>query len=271
MIPGQFIILAISILLSIAIVLFMKTVHRTGFSLHLVLVPGVALMGTSLLWLFINGTNSMRIGAAFFMTHCVGLPLVVGWGEAFTKRMKAIAARGDFQVGLPAPSRGHLLLGMFGQFYQDLVESIVAVEGSDKLNNKLRELGKKHPIFLYTSIGDDGEFKVDEEIFFQIGHEELECEGFLEFLDDVIQLNSSYLSGSSSSDIRNILNSKVARTLEKFTDLLIEENLLDRLGKGIFSERASTGLIDFDKATGRGLPKRTATLLCSPHPTNGNS
>jgi len=266
MIIPPLIVVGLAILLCVNSLVYLKTVYKTHFRLHLVLVPGTIVMAVPLFWLFAYRSHSDLLvsGAIFFAVHCAGLPFVVAWGESFTKRLKAIAARGDFQMGLPAPSKGYMMLAMFGQLLQDLSKGIIAVEGTEKINTELRRIGQRHPILLHTSFSADGQFKIDEHVVRLMQGGDPQLEGFIQVLDYIVQLNLGYLQKSSPAEIGPILQSKAARTLAKYRELLIQENLLERLADGAFSDRASTGFLDFDRATGGGIAKGTVTLVCAP-------
>ena len=240
--------------------------RKTGNTLTLVQSPMYIFVIGSFGYLFLAMQKQMSIndGIIFYILFALAFPILIIWAEEFTRRMEVISSTGDFELGLPVPSQSYQLLGAMGQLIQELGKPIVAVQGPSRINQKLSELAEKEPALNYMKEGIDGSFFIDPQIvpMFQISDSIKETLVIL--VDFLVQESMSITGRIPKKEFETLLKRRVANIMEKYSDLFINSGLLDRLAGGIFSDKISSGITDFDLSIGGGYPKQSAILLCGP-------
>jgi len=241
--------------------------RRTKNRLHLLHIP-VNIFGASsfgLLYTLIQTEGvSISVGATFYLMLSLVFPFLILWAEEFTRRMRIISSTADFQLGLPVPSTSYQLLGVMGQLVQNLSRPIVAVQGPQKINSKIDSLAEDEPTFIYMKQEPDGRFQIDPRIVPVFEMTDTVKDKFVELVDFLVEESISMAGRIPKKEFEAHLKSRTEDVIERYSDLLIQTGLLDRLAGGVFSDRISTGLTDLDLFMEGGYPEHTAILLCGP-------
>jgi KaiC/GvpD/RAD55 family RecA-like ATPase len=243
-----------------------RLVVRTRVRFHLLLLVAVSILpgaAAYLSWASIS-SDPWAVVLIYYSLNLIAFLFVVFWGQEFTRRMERISATADFELGLPMPSRDYQFLGAMGKLVQELAKPIVAVLGTQKINQKILELSQMEPLLRYMEQQTDGSFHIDPRVVPLFHVSDSVKEGFVELVDLLVQENASMAGRISRKELEARLRNRAGRVIREYHDVLIESGLLDRLGGGIFSDQVSSGITDFDIITRGGYPKGSAILLCGP-------
>lgn len=216
------------------------------------------------LYVALHQSSSVAVGAIFYLLLSLVFPPLVLWAEEFTRRMEKISRTADFELGLPMPSDSHQVLGAMGQLIQELAKPVVAVQDAKKINQRIADLAATEPTLKHMRIESNGSFWVDPRIVpgFRLSSSVKDTLALLvEFL---VQESSGIAGRPAKKDVERMLRDRVDGVLSRHSEVLIRFGLLDRLAGGMFSDRISSGLTDFDLSTAGGYPKSSAILLCGP-------
>jgi KaiC/GvpD/RAD55 family RecA-like ATPase len=257
------IVVAVVILTGLVIFIASRSYKASRNKLHLIGLPSALFINSSVLFLASRNMIDLNNGAIFFLVFSLGMPFMVAWGEEFTRRMAKIATTGDFELGLPSPSEDYQFLGAVGQLVQQLAKPIVAVEGSQKINNLIRERSENEPMLAHFSVNDEGRLIIDRRVLAIFSASSLVKNGLVGLVDDLIE-ESRGLSGSSEEEFKESLKKRTESTFMKHSRIFIKFGLMDRIAGGLFSDRVSTGFTDLDLVMEGGYPKRLAVLVCGP-------
>lgn len=244
----------------------MLVCRKTGNRLHLLHIPVDTLGAVAFGFLYIALHESLTVetGARFYFLLSLVFPPLILWAEEFTRRMEKISTTADFELGLPRPSDAHQLLGAMGKLIQELAKPVVAVQGTTKVNQKIADLAATDSVFRYVRVDPDGRFRVDPRILpgFQLSRP---VRDDLAVLVEFLVEESRQMAGRMPrEDIETVIRDRLSDTLSRHSEVLIKFGLLDSLAGGMFSDSISSGIADFDIATGGGYAKRSAILLCGP-------
>ncbi len=222
------------------------------------------ILSFGLLYYMLQSTFSVDVGAKFYLVLSLVFPPLILWSEIFTRRMEKISSTAEFELGLPMPSDSYRLLGVLGQMIQELARPVVAVQGSRKINQKISEISEKEELFNYLEQKNDGSFHIDHRVvpIFQVS--ESTKQGFVDLVDFLVKESVSIAGRTSKKETDLIIRNRVGQIINKNKEILIKYGLLDRLGKGIFSHKVSSGLSQLDLMMDGGYPKQSAILICGP-------
>jgi KaiC/GvpD/RAD55 family RecA-like ATPase len=182
----------------------------------------------------------------------------------FTERMRRISWTGEFDLGLPMPSESYQLLGAIGQLVQELAKPLVAVQGPEKINQKIAELAETEQVLAYVRERSDGRLHVDPQAIPIFRVSDGIKDTLIILVDFLVEESARMVGRIPEKEFNAILKARVADIVDRHSDLLIRFGLLDRLAQGMFTDRVSSGLVEFDLATKGGYPRDSAILLCGP-------
>jgi len=248
-----------------AIIVVVGRAYRiTRYGLHIKALPGAFLLTSSMVLLARADLRDVSQGAVFFLAFSLGLPFMVGWGHEFTKRMRVISNSGEFEIGLPRPSKSHRLVAVLGKVIQEISKPIVTLEGPDRINKMISELARDEPAMQYVTMGANGRLIIDPRSLPVFVLSDSTKAKLVLLIDQLVKETGS-IAGPSSKDTSYLnLKSRVKPVIEENSELLIRTGLLDLLAGGMLSDTVSTGFADLDLVMTGGYPKHSAILLCGP-------
>jgi len=240
--------------------------RRTANTLHLLIIPVSLFVLAAFGFLFISLQTSFSLsdGLKFYLIYSLAFPALVLWAEEFTRRMQRISSTADFEFGLPMPSKAYQLLGAMGQLIQELAKPIVAVQGPAKINEVIAKLAETEPVLGYMVEDSSGGFHIDPRVLPVFDSTESLRNTLISLVDFLVRESTTMAGRLPKEDLERLFRERVGKVVSEHSDLLIQFGLLDRLAKGMFSEKISSGLTDFDLASAGGYPKSSAILLCGP-------
>jgi len=240
--------------------------RKTKNKLHLLQVPVnvTGALAFGFLYIALDESFSVLVGTRFYLLLALVFPPLLLWAEEFTRRMERIASTGGFELGLPVPSESYQFLGAMGQIIQELAKPIVAVQGPTKINQAITELAKTEEVFDYMEEHPDGRFQVDPGIIPIFRPTDSIRNSFVKLADFLVQESALMAGRLPKEDLEGLLKERIGRIVDQHSEMLIRLGLLDRLARGMFSTKVSSGLTDFDLASQGGYPKSSAILLCGP-------
>jgi len=240
--------------------------RKTGNRLHLLHIPvdvfGAVAFG--LLYLGLQQSFSITVGTKFYFFLSLVFPPLILWAEEFTHRMERISRTADFELGLPMPSDSHQVLGAVGQLVQEFAKPLVAVQGTNRINQTIADLASTERTLKHMRIESDGSFWVDPRIVPGFRLTNSIKDAFVLLIDFLVKESSRIAGRLERGDFEKMIRERANDVVSRHSGVLIKFGLIDRLAGGILSERISSGLMDFDLLTEGGYPKSSAILLCGP-------
>ena len=251
---------------SVTVLLPLIVWRKTGNRLHLLQVPSglMVLAAFTFLYQALLDTVDIGTGLVFYSLYSLVYPALIFWAEEFTRRMERISKTADFELGLPFPSKSYQLLGVFCKMVQELAKPILTVRGTKEINQKISNIAEREHILGYIQVKPDGSLQVNNSIISQYSATKHTQQAFLQLLDFLIEQNYLLSGRVSREEFEVNMKERFSGFIHNYSDLLIEYGLLDRIGDGIFSDRISTGLTDFDLTMDGGYPEHAGILVCGP-------